>query len=173
LLWEAPNLLSGVTLANNAAIFRVRLKAVGAANTGSTVIFGEAPPTLFEVARVNSDSSLTGYNINQVALTQGFGAIGYTVSANEISGADDFSLRISPNPFSEKTIVSFDLQMACDVQITVADAAGRTLFDTARPQLQPGQHGIEIASPLLSGKGTCFLILRAGSRSCIRPLYVF
>lgn len=173
--WEAPLPLAGVSLPDQTTIFRLRLKAIGAVNSGSTVIFTEAFPTIFEVARVNSDSTITGFGINQVDLTQGFGAIGYTVAAKEpvSNGADNFSIRIFPNPFYEKTQVSFDLETASEVHLAVTDAAGRTLVEKALPQLPPGQHGIEIASPLLREKGAYFLIMRTETQSCARPLFVF
>jgi len=173
--WEAPLPLAGVTLPDETTIFRLRLKAIGPVNSGSTVIFTEAFPTSFEVARVNSDSTITGIGINEVDLTQGFGAIGYTVSAAEPTGRDveDFSVQIFPNPFYEKTQVNFDLKNASDVHLAVTDAAGRTLVEKALPQLPSGQHGIEIASPLLREKGAYFLILRTETQSCARPLFVF
>jgi hypothetical protein len=173
--WEAPLPLAGVTLPDETAIFRLRLKAIGPVNSGSTVIFTEALPTPFEIVRVNSDSSLTAFNINEVDLTQGFGAIGYTVSAAEPIGrdAEDFSVQIFPNPFYEKTQVNFDLKNASDVHFAVTDAAGRTLVEKVLPQLPSGQHGIEIASPLLREKGAYFLILRTETQSCARPLFVF
>lgn len=175
MLWEAPLVLAGVTLPDETPIFRLRLKAIGPVNSGSSVIFTEAYPTPFELVRVNSDSSLTGYDMDEVELTQGFGAIGYTVALSEpaSNGADDFSTHVFPNPFSEKTQVRFDLKTASEVHLAVTDAAGRTLWEKALPQLPPGQHGTEIASPLLREKGTYFLIMRAGSQSCIRPLFVF
>lgn len=174
-VWYSTNVLGGVSVADQTAIFRLRLKAIGEVNTGSTVIFTEAYPTTFEIARVNSDSSLTGFNINEVALTQGFGAIGYTVSAGEplSSSADDFFINIFPNPFHEKTQVRFDLKTASDVHLAVTDAAGRILFEKTMPQLPPGQHGTEIASPLFREKGAYFLILRTETQSCARPLFVF
>lgn len=173
LLWVYSNLLGGVTLPDQTPIFRVRLKAIGAVGSGSEIIFMQDLLTPFELARANSDSSLTSYNINQVALTQGFGAIGYTVATDEPSGSDDFSLRIFPNPFSDKTFVQFDLKTASDVELVVTDAAGRTVFEKTMPQLPSGQHGTEIASPQLREKGIYFLILRAGKNSSTRSLFVY
>lgn len=169
--WSAPNLNTGVSVVNNTSIFRLRLKAIGPVNSGSTVIFTSSPPTDFEVTQIVNGVTV-GYNINQVNLTQGFVAIGYTVAAKEPSDSD-FPIKIFPNPFSEKTQVSFDLEKASDVQISVADASGRTLFEKEMPRLSPGQHGTEIASPHLREKGIYFLILRTEHQSCVRHLFVF
>lgn len=173
LAWEAPELSTGETLPDNSMIFRVRLKANGPVNSGSTVLFDSAPPTDFEITQIEN-GEIVARSIGEVELTQGFVAIGYTVSADEpTEHANDFSIKISPNPFNEKTQVNFDLETASDVQISVTDATGRSVFERMMPQLQKGQHGMEIASPILREKGMYFLILRASTRSCIRPLIVF
>lgn len=172
LLWVYSNLLGGVTVADGTPIFRVRLRAIGPVGSGSEISFTQDFITPFDIARANSDSSLTSYNINQVALTQGFGAIGYTVASNEPSSMDESSVKIFPNPFSDKTNVQFDLKTASDVDLVVTDISGRTVYEKRLPQLPPGQHGIEIASPQLREKGTYFLILRAGTHSVTRSLLV-
>lgn len=172
-LWAATNLLKGETVADQTAIFRLRLKAIGPDSSGSAVIFTQDVITPFDIVRANADSSLTSFGINDVNLTQGFGAIGYTVSASEPSESNDLQVNIFPNPFFEKTQVVFDLKTPADVRLSVADAAGRTLFEKAMPRLQAGQHGTEIASPLLREKGIYFLIIRTGKHSCVRPLIVF
>ncbi len=173
LLWDASNLLKGETVADQTTIFRLRLKAIGAVGTGSAVQISEDLITPFDIARANSDSSLTSYDIDEVALTQGFGAVGYTVAAGEPAAENDFSLNISPNPFSEKAQVGFTLKQGADVRIAVADPTGRILLERVLPGLPAGRHGIEIASPLLREKGTCILILRAGAQSCARTFSVF
>ncbi len=171
--WEADFILAGETVPDETTIFTLQLKAIGAINSGTPVYFTQDFITPFDIVQANSDSSLTSYNINQVNLTQGFGAIGYTVSTDEHSGGGHIPLSIFPNPFSEKTRVVFDLKTPSDVLLTVTDAAGRTLFEKTMPQLRAGQHGTEIASPLMRERGTYFLILRAGAHSCTRPLIVF
>ncbi len=172
-LWSHSNLLGGVSVADETTIFRLRLKAIGAVGTGSSVIFTQDLLTPFDIARANSDSSLTSFGIDDVTLDNGFGAIGYTVSAGETIDASDLALKISPNPFSEKTFVQFDLKTTSDVSLFVTDESGRTVFEKTLPQLPPGQHGTEIVSPQLRQKGAYFLILRAGTRICTRPLFVF
>lgn len=173
LLWVYSNLLGGVSIADQTSIFRVRLKAIGPVGSGSPVIFTEDILTPFDIARANSDSSLTSFGIDDVDIKQGFGAIGYTVAAGEPFDTGDFSLNVFPNPFSETTSVRFDLKTTSDVELLVTDAAGRSLFEKAMPALPPGQHGTEIASPQLREKGIYFLILRTGTSVCTRSLFVF
>jgi hypothetical protein len=172
-LWIYSNLLGGVSVPDQTPIFRVRLKAIGPVGSGSEVVFTQDLITPFDIAQANSDSSLTSYGINEVALSQGFGAIGYTVPIVEPFESDDFSLHIFPNPFPEKTFVQFDLKTASDVELIVTDAAGRTVFEKTMPGLPEGQHGTEIASAQLHEKGIYFLIFRAGGHSCTRSLFVF
>ncbi|MBV6439564.1 MAG: hypothetical protein DYG98_04365 [Haliscomenobacteraceae bacterium CHB4] len=172
LLWSHSNLLGGISVDSGTAIFRVRLKAIGPVGSGSAILFTQDNITPFDIAQANSDSSLTSYTINQVELKQGFGAIGYTVSADEPSDAGDIALNAFPNAFSEKTTVRFDLRTASDVELSVADMAGHILYKKMMPQLPPGQHGTEIASPQLREKGICFLILRAGTHIYTRSLFV-
>lgn len=173
LLWTYSNLLSGVTIPDETPIFRVRLKAIGPVGSGSEIVFTQDLLTPFDIVQANSDSSLTSYNIDQVALTQGFGAIGYTVAADEPSDSEDFSLNVFPNPFTDKTFVCYDLKTASDVELIVTDAAGRTVFEKTVQDMPPGQHGTEIASAQLHEKGIYFLIFRAGGHSCTRSLFVF
>ncbi|MCW5922346.1 MAG: T9SS type A sorting domain-containing protein [Saprospiraceae bacterium] len=173
LLWDNSNLLGGVTVADSTVIFRLRLRAIGQVNDGSQVYFSQDFLTPFDIVKANSDSSLTSYNIHQVALAQGFGAIGYTVAADEPSALDDDSLKIFPNPFSEKTTVSFDLKISSDVTLLVTDATGRILLENKMPQLPPGHYGTEIASPQVRQKGTYFFTIRAGMHTYTRLLSVF
>jgi len=172
-LWVYSNLLTGVSVPDETAIFKLRLKAIGAVGDGSPIYFTEDFLTPFDIAKANSDSSLTSLEIEDVELTQGFGAIGYTVAAGEPNDSDDFALRVAPNPFTEKTTVRFDLQATTDVDLIVTDATGRTLYQKTMEQLSPGQHGTEIASPQIREKGIYFLILRAGTQICTRSLFVY
>jgi hypothetical protein len=172
-LWAASNLLKGETVPDQTAIFRLRLKAIGPDSSGSAVVFTQDFFTPFDIVQANADSSLTSFGMDDVDLKHGFGAIGYVVSAAEPSEAADFSVNIFPNPFFEKTQVVFDLKKPADLRLLVTNSAGRTLFERTMPRMQAGQHGIEIASPLLREKGIYFLIIRNGTHSCVRPLIVF
>ena len=171
--WTPTNLTTGATVPDQTPIFRLRLKALGPVNTGSTVIFGSAPPTDFEITQLEN-GNIVARNIDEVNLTQGFVAIGYTVAAGEpAGGVGNFSVTVTPNPFSEKTQIVFDLDAASDVQLAVTDAAGRPILEKTMPRLSQGQHGMEIVSPALREKGMYYLILRTKTRSCVQPLFVF
>lgn len=171
--WSSSNLDDGVTVPDQSTIFRIRVKALGAVNAGSTVLFGSLPPTDFEVTQI-VNGQIVARSINQVNLTQGFVAIGYTVDTEEPQSVPgDFSVRIAPNPFSEKTQIAFDLDAASDVRLSVSDATGRIILEKTMLQLAKGQHGMEIASPVLREKGMYYLILRTQSHSCVQPLFVF
>lgn len=171
--WTPSNLSTGVTVPDETTIFRLRLKALGPVNSGTAVTFGSAPPTDFEITQLEN-GNIVARTINQVTLTQGFVAIGYTVAAGEpASDAEALSLKVAPNPFNTKTQITFDLETAGDVQVTITDAAGRTILEKTMPQLSQGQHGMEIVSPELREKGMYYLILRTKTRLCVQPLIVF
>lgn len=172
LLWVSSNLLGGVTVDDETPIYRLRLKAIGAVGTGSSIYFTQDNITPFDVTRANSDSSLTSFGIDEVEIMNGFGAIGYTVSAGEPSRNNGFEFTVAPNPFVETTTVRFDLAEPCDVTMLLTDATGRILLEKTMLQMQAGQHGTEIASPHLRYKGIYFLILRAGPRISTRSLSV-
>lgn len=173
-LWVYSNLLGGVSVNDGTSIFRLRLNAIGPVGSGSPILFTEDVLTPFDIARANSDSSLTSFGLEDVNIHQGFGAIGYTVAANEPAGDNgDFALHTFPNPFSEKTTVRFDLKTTSDVVLVVTDATGRTLSEKTMPQLPPGQHGTEIALPQIREKGIYFLIFRAGTHVYTRSLFVY
>lgn len=173
LAWEASDLELGETAADGTTIFRLRLKATGPVNAGSVVTFGSAPPTIFEVTQL-VDGVITPFEMGDVNVTQGFVAIGYTVSANEPYGQSNLlPVQVAPNPFHEKTQVSFDLDTASDVQLAVTDESGRIILEKTMPELGRGQHGMEIASPELREKGMYYLILRTKNKSCVQPLFVF
>ena len=169
--WSAPDLETGVTLPDDTTIFRVRLKAIGAENTGTEITLGSAPPTDLEVTRLVNDT-IRVVDTDDIEIVQGFAAIGYTVSTGEPAD-DPFQLKVFPNPFSEHTNISFDLPEDGDLHLAVTDISGRIVLEKTSPRLSRGQHGMEIVSPKLREKGMYYLILSTKTRSCVQPLFVF
>ncbi len=163
--WEAPSLSSGVTVANGTAIFLVKFSVTGQVNQGTSLMFTENPPTIFEVVQVGHPPfGMSGCSINN-----GYVAVGFTLSTNWIDDANTLPVTVSPNPFAVSTRATVDLETAADVQLVLTDAAGHPVLEK-KLSLPAGQHGMEIASDQLQENGIYYLIIRTASRSCIRPL---
>lgn len=172
LQWEGP-VIGGITLADETTIFRLRYTIIGPDTSSSSIKFTEItsgfPTTEFEIVTVHADSSNTIYHEEQCALTHGFVAVGYTVDTKE-PGADDFGLSVFPNPFSETTKATFNLEQTADIQAIVTDLTGRILFTRDMPKLPPGKHGIVLEKDMFPAKGAYFLTLRAGSETSVRKI---
>ena len=175
LVWEGPNSFPGVSAADGATIFRLRVKVIGADTSSTFIRFGEItntfPTTEFEVIKVvNPNGTLAAFDETQCSLTHGFVAVGYTVATLEPDTQDPLALTLSPNPFSENTKAEFYLAQSADVQATIADATGRILFQKDMPNLPFGQQGITIEKAVFPAKGAYFLTIRAGSQITTRSL---
>lgn len=53
---------------------------------------------------------------------------------------DDFGVVISPNPSAGEVVVQYRLRQRTDVNLTLTDAAGRTVFTTTLPNQAAGEH---------------------------------
>ena len=170
--WVSNNLQQGTTVPDETTIFRIRMQIVGPINSGTAVTITQSPPTSFEVNQI-VNGNLQSFNIDQVQLTQGFVAVGYTVGTSEISEGREWPVRIAPNPFSETTEIFFENEESADIQMVITDIAGRIILEKNIFSPTSGQYGMEIASSQLREKGMYFLILRTDKRSCVRPLFLF
>ena len=163
---------NGTTVPDETTIFRIRMQIIGAINSSAGVVITQSPPTSFEVNQI-VNGTLTSLNINQVQLTQGFVAVGYTVGTTEVSDGREWPVSIVPNPFSETAEIFFESEEGADIQMIITDIAGRIIVEKNIFSSTSGQHGMEIASSQLREKGMYFLILRTDKRSCVRTLFLF
>lgn len=170
--WVSSNLQMGTSVPDATAIFRIRLQAIGPINSGSAVTITQSPPTSFEVNQINN-GVLQSLGMNQVQLTNGFVAVGYTVGTTEISDQAEWPVSIVPNPFSETAEIFFENEEGADIQMFITDVAGQIIVEKNIISPVSSQHGMEIASSQLREKGMYFLILRTDKRSCVRPLFLF
>lgn len=157
--WEYY-IAQGTTLPDGTAIFHLKLKVIGALNSGTALAITELPPlTFFEV--VNAQN--VAWSLSQSPVTMGFVAVGYTyVSAQNPFANASFS--VGPNPFSEKTTLSFDLASAADLRVTLTDTAGRPVFESSG-HFPAGRNGMEIAYPIVDRQGIYFLIIQSSGFS--------
>jgi hypothetical protein len=172
-IWSNPQAFPGVSLPDGTSLFRLRLNVVGQDSSSSSVVFTQSATTVFDVTKVAADSMLYSCLIDDVLLTPGFVAVGYTVAANEPSLVKNWAARVFPNPFSESTNIQFSLDESADVQAVVTDIVGKIVFENTLLNLSPGQHGMEIEKAFLRKKGAYFLTLRSGAKVCVQPLFLF
>lgn len=165
--WASGN-GSGVPMSNGATLFSIQFHVVGAVQTGSAMNITELSPTAFEIVQVEN-GQFASYALNNMQVTQGFVAVGYTVSTHEVPGHAALPLTLAPNPFQTSTSAQFFLAEAGPVTITIADAAGR-LLRTELKQLSAGSQSLDLMAPSLPAKGTYFITVRTPVQSCTKPL---
>jgi hypothetical protein len=170
--WVSDNLNTGTTKPDGTTIFRIRFQVLGAVNSSTPITITQNPPTGFEVNQIVG-GNLQALGIDQVQLTQGFAAVGFTVGVAEVSNDPEWSVSIVPNPFSDTAQIIFENKEDADIQAIITDVAGKMILEKKFFSSTSGQHGMEIASSQLHEKGMYFLILRTDKRSCVRPLFLF
>lgn len=178
LVWEGPNSFPGVSAPDGTTIFRLRFTVIGPDTSSSPVKFTELintfPATEFEIVKVVSpDSTLQAFDEHQCDLINGFVAVGFTVATQEPTETDALALSVAPNPFSDNTTAEFFLEQSADVQVMVADATGRIVFQKDMPDLPSGKNGLDLDKAIFPAKGAYFLTVRAGSEMSVRPMICY
>ena len=164
--WEAPSVNNGYTAADGTSIFLIKFSVVGQNNQGTSVIFTEDDPmTIFEVVQKGQPP----FGIEDCSISNGYVAVGFTLSTDWMAGQNTLPVTIFPNPFTISTTATFDLDSSTELQMVLTDAAGHPVFDK-KMSYSAGRHGMEIASDQLQENGIYYLILRTATGSCIRPL---
>ena len=167
--WNTANVKVGVSLPDSSFIFLVKFSAKGQNGQGTPVVFTEIPPTAFEVTKAGATNA-SPLGIEDCVLYHGYVAIGFAVNTKEEPTSwGGISLFISPNPFSDGAIATFELSSAEEVQLVLTDAAGCPVR-IWRYSLSAGRHGIEIAAAQLPQRGLYFLFLRTKTQASIQSL---
>jgi hypothetical protein len=168
--WVSTSSCPGTTLTDSTVIFKIRFDVIGPVLSGTTVKFASAYPTLFEITQAGDSCKTKSYSINQVKLHQGFVAVGYTATATREPDANPLHISITPNPFSNRAHVTFNLGNADDLHLTILDASGRVCYENVLNRLAAGPQSLDIENTWLQDKkGTYFLVLRAGAQVSVRP----
>jgi hypothetical protein len=166
--WVSSSSCPGTTLTDSTVIFKIRFDVIGPVSSGTSIKFASAYPTLFEITQVKTNCTTKSYPIDSVYLHQSFVAVGYTVGTAE-ADANPLHAAVSPNPFSDRTHVSFDLEKPEDVRMQLMDAAGRICYEQVMNRLSAGPHDAYIDAAMLNGKkGTYFLVLRTATQVSVR-----
>jgi len=84
-------------------------------------------------------------------------------SVNDINDKGlSLNLANYPNPFSDKTSISFSLKEAQNVKLKIYDGTGKQVKVLAEEKLYPGKHSFELQRAELSS-GVYYCTLEAGS----------
>jgi hypothetical protein len=79
---------------------------------------------------------------------------------------------VAPNPFTDRTRISYTLLASAEVLWYIADPSGRIVLK-GNENLPSGEHGMEIARTQLHGAGTYFFVVQAGKNRTVQPFSLF
>lgn len=164
-VWGTPTGL-GTSRPDDARLFEACFTAITQDSTVSMV-------------GINSDGSYLTEIINESGVdlaTVGFG-VSDTVYLNHcppsVSATGEspapLPLSLGPNPFSTDTYIIFETTEAAPVRLSVADPAGRLVYERAE-RLPAGQYRLALAASDLRGPGLYFIHLQAGACRAARKV---
>jgi hypothetical protein len=108
-----------------------------------TPIINSCTDTTFIDLRLVLTDALS--NITRETFHPAFQVIGAGVGIKEnISKKDDLNLKISPNPVTERSIISFNLSGKSNVRITLTSLSGQNVGMVLDKNLEPGKHTINL-----------------------------
>jgi len=144
--WFDPT-LSGMTLSDSTILYAIRFQAIGAANTSSTLTFGNAP-TVKEVVD-------TSFLAIEAGFRNGIISVLSPNALNEVSQAPVQISECTPNPFRESTNFSIDLKESAHIAWTVFDSKGRAVF-SSEGRFGRGENILNIKTDSFSEPGTYY-----------------
>ncbi len=163
--WFDPVMNVGVTLDDNATLFKINFKAVGGQGTNTMLEIADDttvdPPFVVEIANYEQE---VGVNIDNGKVTIS------GVNATEESLTEDFTLfQNSPNPFSEITYITFNLNTGTDARLTIFDNSGKAVFHQNK-KFPAGISRIPVRRDMLSSAGSYFYTLETARATATRQL---
>ncbi|MBI1225125.1 MAG: T9SS type A sorting domain-containing protein [Bacteroidetes bacterium] len=163
--WFDPVTSSGVSLDDNATLFNINFKAVGGMGSNTMLEITDDttvnPPFVIEIANFDQEVAV---NIDNGKVT-----ISGT-SASEETYTEDFTLfQNSPNPFSEITYISFNLNSGDNAKLTIFDSSGKAVFSQNK-KFPAGISRIPVRRDMLSSAGTYFYTLETARATATRQL---
>lgn len=155
----------GVTLDDNSTLFKVNFKAIGEKGTSSTIdIVGDTtlvPPFYLEFTNFNQEVDA---NIDNGKVTIN------GVNASQESFTEDFTLfQNSPNPFTELTYISFNLNVGSDAKLTIFDNSGKLVYQENK-KFPAGISRIPVRRDMLTSAGSYFYTLETARATATRQL---
>jgi len=163
--WFDPITEEGVTLDDNSTLFKVNFKAVGGMGTNTMLEVAEDTTVIptFVIEFANFDE-VVDVNIEN-------GKISISgVNATEETFTEDFTLfQNSPNPFTETTYISFNLNVSTEAKLTVFDGSGKTVLHQNK-KFPAGLSRIPVQRDMLSSAGSYFYTLETERATATRQL---
>jgi len=156
----------GTSVPDSSTVFRLRFNVIGPDTSSTPVKITELltfPPLIYELIKVRPDTSAVGYYMGDCAHTNGFVAVGYTVSASEPQ-ATALPISVAPNPFLVSTSLQYFLDESADIQIVICNMLGQVVFQKQVLNQSAGQHGMVIENGMLGAAGVYSLTIRAGQK---------
>lgn len=152
--------LTGVDLANMSTIFSIWFKAIGAPSSSSQLMISNEP-IVIEVVGLNG---MLPYDVSNGTITvQG-------PSANKETQTTDFILfQNSPNPFTEITYISFNMQQSMQAELSIFDSSGKVVFRENK-KFTAGLTRIPVSRDIFSGSGNYFYTLKTERATATRQL---
>jgi hypothetical protein len=165
--WVDPDpFLSGVTLDDETTIFSIVFKAIGGPGQSTAFEIAEDPvfpPMPVEV--VNTSSEVEVNIINSTITMDGVS------SSYETKTSDFVLMQNNPNPFIEKTNISFELNHTSNTQLSIYDHTGKIVFEQSK-MYSSGSHTVQIARNLFQSAGSYFYTLKTEHSTATRQLVV-
>ncbi|MBI5914868.1 MAG: T9SS type A sorting domain-containing protein [Bacteroidetes bacterium] len=162
--WIDPNTNIGVTLADNSTLFSITFKAVG----------GQGTNTLVEITSDTMNPILpieisTTNEVLDVVIDNGKITISGTNASFETQTSDFILFQNNPNPFTELTYISFNLNEGSDARLTVYDHSGKTVFQQHQ-KYPAGLSRIPVRRDMFQSAGSYFYTLETERASATRQL---
>jgi len=130
---------------------------------GNTMLPGETDTSLVISAGGNYNVEVTSKDGCKIA-------VGINVVLGIQQSIMDGSVRLSPNPASDKINISFSLNTVSDITLSFFDIAGRIIYKTDYPSLT--NHFLEDISTASFAKGIYLLQIKAGGESYNRKIVI-
>ncbi|MEM6964691.1 MAG: cohesin domain-containing protein [Bacteroidota bacterium] len=136
--------LNGVSVDDETVIFTLTMKAKGAVGDSIPLIFIDSP-TVKEIVDVTQNPVATTYETGLIVLQD-------LVNIQPNLSENIQSLKAFPNPFTEQTYLSFDLQKSTDVTVTITDISGKEIYSHTQ-YMNSGIQQLEIDGSIFPGAG--------------------
>jgi hypothetical protein len=158
-VWTEEN-LEGLVLGNEATLFSLDFKVVGP-NNSSTLVEVTGDPTLIEVA--------TADEVLEVTLDNGTVNVG-TTSTTESMTTDFVLFQNTPNPVTEFTNITFELNNRTDADLSIYNTSGKLIL--VQSTNGSGLQTITIQREAFPAAGTYFYELKTDNAIARRKLIV-
>ncbi len=152
-IWLSPSAAEGLTLPDSTVLFSIVFKAIGLPGDTTSLSFYDAP--------VPSESYNNVPAVIPSEFLKGFVQLSGNTSAEYNSAPERIKLDPpTPNPFSENTLIQFELQQATEADIRIVDQLGRLVYNN-RQFLPAGKQSLPVARDMLPQAGTYYFLMQA------------